>query len=872
METFGEWLQQQRDHRRLTREEFANRVGCSIAMLRKIEYGERRPSTQIAELIANAIEIPSLEFETFIRVARGELKVDRISHLSTLTPTSELASAPSAATSYKNLPILPTPFIGRDRELKELDQLLRDPDCRLLTLVGPGGIGKTRLAIETASQIHNEFPDGVVFVALAPVNSSRFIVPIIADSIGFAFQSDNHTEPKLQLLSFLKEKQMLLLVDNVEHLLKEPDIELFPELIASAPMVKLLFTSREPLDLQAEWVFEVHGLPVPEEPQAESTIQDTSIELFIQRARRAHAGFSVGAKDLSAIAHICQLVDGMPLGIELAAAWVRTLSCEEIAHEIEQGLDFLQATARDLPARHRSMRAVFNHTWKLLSEEEQSILCRLSVFQGGFSRKAAEQVAGATLSILSSLVTKSIIRRGSNDRYDLHEVIRQYAHEQLINSNILGETSDRHFEFFLALAETLHSKSIGIEQLEWLTLLDENLDNLRAALEWSLRFAGTETDMATPSTSRAAIGALRLTSMYYLYCKRRCHWTEGREWLELALKQSASLPGTSERADALNAAALLATEQADTYSAYRLAEENLELSKKLGDSYHVASALRTLGVVLWKQKNYVEARVRCQEGLALFRQMDDLFAVAETLHSLGHIAINQGDYETAQSYLDESLSISEELGSKIGIVEAIVDLGLLAYLQENIELAQTRLEDSLIRYREANLLPGTVTALNRLGDLARYLGDYEKAGVLYKEALSLYRGTGDLDEIPGILHNLGYIARHQGDHRRAMELFKEGLAIQHQMDNRAGIAECLLGIAGVLSTQGQAEEGARLFGAAEALRQGVGASLWPANRVEVDFILGHLRGLLSEENLKTALANGQAIPIEQIITEQLMRV
>jgi len=869
MDTFGEWLLKQRDDRRLTREEFANRVGCSVAMLRKIEYDERRPSTQIAELIANALEIPPSEHNTFVRVARGELRIERITHLSNLTQT--LISIPDQTASCNNLPVLPTPLIGRIHELNELNQLLQNPGCRLLTLVGPGGIGKTRLAIETASQFQDKFLDGVVFIPFASVNSSRFIVPVIADSVGFAFQSENRIDPKLQLFSFLKEKQMLLLVDNIEHLLNGPEIELFSELLAAAQKVKLLVTSREMLNLQAEWVYEVQGLTVPIDPQTEAIIQGTSIELFIQRARRADAGFSVGEEDLSAIAHICQLVDGMPLGIELAAAWVRTLSCQEIAHEIEQGLDFLQATARDLPARHRSMRAVFNHTWKLLSEEEQSILCRLSVFQGGFSREAAEQVADATLSILSSLVTKSIVRRSGNDRYDLHEVIRQYAHEQLNNSDILEETSDRHFEFFLTLAETLHSKSIGIEQLEWLNLLDENLDNLRAALEWSLRFAGTETDMATPPTSRAALGALRLTSIYYLYCKRRCHWTEGREWLELALKQSASLPETFERADALNAAALLATEQADTYSAYRLAEENLELSKKLGDTFRIASALNTLGIVLWKQKKYNEARTHCKEGLLLFRQMGNLLAVAETLHSLGHIAINQGDYETAQSYLDESLSISEGLGSKIGIVEAIVDLGLLAYLQEDIETAQSHLEDSLIRYREANLLPGTVTALNRLGDLARYLGDYEKAGRLYEEALTLYRGTGDLDEIPGILHNLGYIAQHQSDYQHAMNFFKEGLAIQNQMDNQAGIAECLLGIAGVLSAQGQAEEAAQLFGAAEALRLSVGASLWPADRVEADFIFADLRRLLSEENLKTSMANGQAIPIEQTVTEQLAR-
>lgn len=860
MDTFGEWLRQQRNSRNLTREQFADRVGCSVAMLRKIENDERRPSEQIAELIANCLAIPQLEHATFIKIARGELGVERL-------PSPRLIQRPEISSArHNNLPILPTPLIGRASELKELNNLLRDPQCRMLTLVGQGGIGKTRLAIETASQIQGDFADGVYFVPLASVNASRFIVPVIADAIGFVFHGESSVDPKSQLLNYLDEKQILLLADNLEHLLGDPStVDFFAELLAHAAKIKLLVTSRESLNLQSEWVFAVRGLPIPEDMDAHGT----SVELFLQRARRAHVGFDATTEDYPAIVRICRLVNGMPLGIELAAAWVRTLSCDEIAREIERGLDFLSTSAKDLPARHRSMRAVFDHSWKLLTEEEQLILCRLSVFQGGFKREAAEQVAGATLSNLSALVTKSLVLRSGNDRYDLHEAIRQYAREQLIKSERLEETSERHFEFFLALAEESRLKLTGVEQLDWLNRLDENLDNLRAALEWSLRFEGTETDISTPSTTWAALGALRLTSMIYLYCKRRCHWTEGREWLERALKQSASLPAASERIDALNVAALLATEQADTQSALQLAKENLALSQKSGDTYRIASALNTLGIVRWKQKKYIEARAHCEEGLVIFRQSGNLSTVAAALHSLGHIAINQDDYEAAQSYLDESLLISQELGNKFGIVEAIVDLGLLAYLREDVAIAQTRLENSLTRYREANLVPGTVTALNRLGDLARYLGDYEKAGLLYEEALSLYRGMGDLDEIPGILHNLGHVAQHRSDYTHAMDLFEEGLSIQYQTGNRAGIAECLLGIAGVLSAQGQPEKGARLFGAAEALRLSVSASLWPANRVESDFILARLREALDENTLAASITKGQTISIEQIVTELL---
>src|SRR5512135_1491354 len=445
METFGEWLRQQRSLRRLTREEFASRVGCSVSALQKIEYGERRPSAQIAELLANCLDIPPDERSTFVRVARGELRVDRLS------PESKPVTGTNITAPKTNLPVIPTPLIGRGREVAELSQLLRDPQCRLLTLVGPGGIGKTRLAIETAAHLQAVFADGVYFVPLASVNTARFIVPVIADAIGFTFASADPADPKTQLFSFLQEKQALLLADNLEHLLAEPDIAVLAELQANAPQVKLLATSREPLGLQAEWVFEVQGLPMPKNTYAEGSAQDTSVELFLQRARRAQVGYRFTVQDYPSILRICQLVDGNPLGIELAAVWVRTLTCDEIAQEIQRGMDFLSVSARDMPARHRSMRAVFDHSWKLLTAEERGVLLRLSVFRGGFRREAAEQVAGAELSVLSTLVTKSLIRRSGTGRYDLHEVIQQFAVEQFAgHADEQSAAQARHGRYYLS--------------------------------------------------------------------------------------------------------------------------------------------------------------------------------------------------------------------------------------------------------------------------------------------------------------------------------------------------------------------------------------------------------------------------------------
>jgi predicted ATPase/transcriptional regulator with XRE-family HTH domain len=762
MDTFGEWLRLQRNNRKLTRDEFAKRVGCSIALLRKIEDGERRPSVQIAELIAGCLNIPLEQRPTLVKVARGELGVDR------LTPLSKPNDA--SVSQCCNLPVFPTPLIGRQREVEELSQLLLDPQCRILNLVGPGGIGKTRLAIETASLMQDAFTDGVYFVPLAPVTSTRFLVPVIADVIGFAFESSSRADLKSQLFNYLKEKQVLLLLDSLEHLLVEPGIELLAEVLANTSQVRLLTTSRESLGLQGEWVFEVEGLPVPISEPAENNVENTSVELFLQRARRANVRFNTTVEDYSAIVRICQLVDGMPLGIELAAAWVRTLACDEIAREIESGLDFLSVTTRDLPTRHRSMRAVFNQSWSLLSEAEQTILFRLSEFRGGFRREAAEVVAGTTVTALSLLVTKSLIRRSGSGRYDLHELIRQFTAEQFAERpDEQIATQARHGKYYLKYFNQANARLRSSAHRETLSELTAEMDNFRAAWDWAV--------------THGEFALIEQTMHLFVW------FYDCRGWFQEGL-------------DILGGA----------IEALETAHKQLPFDRT--DLVALAHILTARSLLAYRLAHYEQAKAMLERSLEILRPLNEPRVLGESVYFLGQVLDVTGDYSKALELYSEGVEIAKAIDDRWYTALCLINLnGLVAitHVSEIPENPHARLQSAVADCRLIGDPRLIAFGLRMLSQSALTLERYDEARGALEESAALSITIGDRWGLGTAYRGLGVVAQAQGEHIQAVNMFQKSLETFTELGGSWWVARVLADKSRSVFELGNVDEARRIW-------------------------------------------------------------
>jgi predicted ATPase/transcriptional regulator with XRE-family HTH domain len=929
---FSEWLKHRRQELDLTQAQLAKRASCSVFAIRKIELGERRPSRQLAGLLAQALEIPSEERANFIKVARGELSLDRLSSLDhTTAPDSRPASTPG------NLPRELTLFIGREPELSALGQLLEDAQCQLLTIIGPGGIGKTRLAVAAAQHAEDLFPDGVWFVPLVSLNSAAQIVPAIADAVDFRFQDP--TNLQAQLLRYLRTKKTLLVLDNAEHLLD--GVGVFTEILKDCQQIKLLVTSRERLNLLSEWVFDLQGLPVPPNDKVEQFEAYSSVALFLQSARRVQAGFVLREADRRCVLKICQITEGMPLGIELAAAWVGLLSCEEISREIEHNLDFLSVSMRDLPERHRSLRATLDHSWQRLPTKEQQVLSQLSVFRGGFSRQAAEQVAGASLTVLSTFVNRTLLRRVAPGRYGLHELIRQYCAAHLAaDPQALAATQTRHYAFFLALAEAAEQGLKGRDQLEWMERLEHEHDNLQAALEWAL-----ESDRTAPDRDEKA---LRLSGVLRWFWRMRGHFHEGLSWLTRSLQQHPERQ-TAARAVALLGKSQLVNALGDLGAARLPAEESAAIYRDLGDQHGLAEALAYTGFTLIWQGEARPGQARLEEALAIYRKSSDRWGEAMVLYRLGSCLADYAGDPTGRAMLEESVVILEDSGEKYILTSVLISLGIIDMGFGDYAAARARLEHALAIAREIEHPWGVADALTNLGCVSRILGEFSTARSHLEQSLKVYHEHGrsiwETDVLCALAENAlsqgdlstarfhlqeasnlsgsgdnkwlqmlvcyfqGLLAYYEGDAVAAMKLldettararqgrFKpdlarslvalgrvnrtlgqvlpssalliEGLDLFRALGHKLGIAEAIEELGAVRVIQGNCMQAVMLFSAAHVLRQEMGAPIPPVDRADHGSAVAACKAQLGETAFTEAWAYAASRSFQEVVEEVL---
>ena len=760
-----------------------------------------------------------------VRILEEELGVppqDETTQLYEVIRSNQLAPVPQEATlateeparvtrppeRRHNLPVQPTPFIGREKELAEIASLLSRPDSRLVSLVGLGGVGKTRLAVQAALGQIQAFSSGVYFVPLGPLSSPEFIVPTIADVLGFSFYQREGQDPKQQLLSFLRGKQMLLVMDNFEHLVGGAG--LLTELLAIAPAVRILVTSRHRLNLQGEWVLPVSGLRFPTDGDTGRLEDQSAVQLFLRRAGQADASGRLTEEDMPCVIRICQLVEGMPLAIELAAAWVKVLSCCEIAAEIARGLDLLTTQVQDLPERHRSLRAVFDHSWRLLSEAEAASFRRLSVFRGGFTREAAAQVAGADLTILSALMDKSLVHRHESGRYEVHELLRQRAAERLHEQP--GEASaarDRHSSHFLSFLERRTTALKGAGQRQALDEIAAEIDNVREAWSWAV-------------AHRRAAGIRRAAEALFRFYLTRSLFQEGRQAFARAVEalrgeDSAALRDDPEVGIALGVALALEGRLADALYEHRRAKEllqrGLDMLNEFGARQELALA-QLLAVSTYGWDDLAQAERWIRESLAVSEALSDRSSVAWGLLELSEVTFDarRSGYNELKAQLLNSLAIFKEVGDQAGAAACLFRLGQVAqHMQGNRQEARQRYQESVEISREIGDRWRMSIALDFLGYVVREMGEYEQARRAHEESLSISEDIGDLGGVGGSIDNLGLVARDLGDYEKAAGLLEQGLAIRQQAGQRSSIANSLWHLGDLALTLGKCEDAAQRY-------------------------------------------------------------
>jgi len=832
--------------------------------------GRRTAALRVYQALATALEADlDLAPNGAIEALRARLLAQEAApHAADRPPHSPPTAQPATPT---NLPAPLTGFVGRAWETREIAEMMAD--ARLLTLTGPGGCGKTRLALEVAGALVGSYPDGVWHVELAALRDATLLAEVVATTLGVREQTDRPARDTLR--AFLRPRETLLLLDNCEHLI-DGCAALATDLLQACPGVRILATSREALRVAGETIWRVPGLAVPPadaRPEPVSVLRFEAVQLLCARARASRTDFALTTGNASAVMQICQRLDGVPLAIELAAARLATLSVDAVAARLDDCFGLLTGGSRTALPRQQTLRATMEWSYGLLSAGEQRLLRHLSVCAGGCTAVAAEAVcaaegtpAGAAPDLLDGLVAKSLLGLEDADgagRYRLLETVRQYGWERLKQAGEATVARRRHAAYYLSLAEEAEPALTGPDQGRWLQRLDREYDNLRAALRWA-RDSGEQE------------GGLRLAAALWRFWYVRGRQSEGRQWLEDLLgvrgggdAGSTGSASTPARARALYGASVLAAEQGDYRRAKALSTESGALFEQFDDTLGRARALNLLATVMRYQGDQTRAAALYEQSLVLFRQLGHAQATAVALNNLGAMAVDQGDYARAATLNEESLAIKRALGDVRGIARSLLNLGEVARYQGDHDRARLLFAESLTLSRELEDGPSIALALNNLGDVARARGDGARAMALYTESVQIFRDAGDQHFVALTLSNLGHVAHDRGDDGGAAALYRDSLTLYRDVGEKLGLVGCLEGVAMVAQAQGRAEHAALLHGAAAGLRAALGAPLPPVERAAHERRAAALRETLGETAFATAWAAGHALSLEQAIAAAL---
>jgi predicted ATPase/DNA-binding SARP family transcriptional activator len=879
--TFEEWVLGERERLRQLVLQALHRLSVAFAdrgeVATAIEYTNRllalepwqeEAHRQLMTLLARSGQQSAAlaQYETCRQILAEELGVEPLPETQALYHRIKTGRGATA----HNLPPQATPFVGRQAELAQIARHLGQADCRLLTLIGAGGIGKTRLALQVAGQALDAYADGVYFVPLAGINSSAFLVPTVGEAIGYSLSGE--ANPRRQLLKYLQQREMLLVLDNFEHLLSaaggdDSGRELVLELVRTAPKLKLLVTSRERLNLQAEWLLTLQGLPYP--PAEAGFGQETfeAVELFVQGARRVRPGFSL-SREWPEVVRICRLLDGMPLGIELAATWVSMMPCAEIVQELSQSLDLLSTDMHDVPARHRSLAAVFDHSWQLLSEAEREVFKKLSVFRGGFDRQAAGQVADASLTTLAALVDKSLLRVVSPGRYDMLEPLKQYAAGKLAEAPAEDEQVwDRHLDYYASLLKQLETDMVSPRQQEAVAETTADIDNIRSA--WGR--AASQGNLEAIEKSQKCL---------WFYYVIRGWFQEGYDAFQKAVDgiidtygEIDQLAGDSKRL----LGRVLAGQGWCTWNLGRHTQAKEGLRQSLAclrpgtpdTRVDEGFALCQLGLVEGIAGHYEEANSLLQESLAIGNETGDWFVTEVSINGLSYVTRFLGAYEEAERLCHEGIALARKVNDFRGEMFLVNHLGWVANARGDSAQAKRWAQEAFVPLKQANDKPLLADNLTQQGTAAYLEGAYSQAKQRYLESIELSQETGERWRAGPALIGLGYTTCALGEFEASGRYLRAALQTGMEIESLWIATDSLVGLARLLTVSDPGEA------AAEQAIELLGFALdHPSTSQEArdraTVFWAELEGRLSPAAVEAAKARGQARGLQVIADRYLL--